>query len=96
MRMARPPHNSEIIVREYVEQERAAKAPDLRINEFFEIITPTILLRDRALSDEEIQEGVIGSGGDGGIDSLYVFVDDVLVSEDTNLNIAKHGARVEV
>jgi AIPR protein len=94
--LVRPPHNSEIIVREYAEQERAAKAPDETINSFFEFIVPSVILRDRGLSDEELRDGVIGSGGDGGIDSLYIFVDDVLVSDDTNLNIAKHGARVDV
>lgn len=94
--MARQPHNSQTILREYVEQQRVERAPDTAFNGFFEFFTPFLLLRDRSLSDDEIEAGSIGGGGDGGIDSMYIFVDDVLVAEDTDLAIAKPGAKVEV
>lgn len=94
--MARQPHNSQTILREYVEQQRVERAPDTNFNDFFEFFTPDLLLRDRGLSDDEIESGLIGGGGDGGIDSMYIFVDDVLVAEDTDLAIAKPGAKVEV
>lgn len=94
--MARAPHNTETIVREFVEDERRNRAPELRINDYFEYFCPRVLLRERGLSDDEIQRGVVGNGGDGGIDSFYIFVDDILVAEDTNFNAIRNGAKVEV
>lgn len=94
--MARAPHNTETVVREYLEQERMTKAPEQNANDFFEFFCPYVLLRDRSLSEEELTNGVIGNGGDGGIDSVYVFVNDVLIVEDTNLAAVRNAPRVEV
>lgn len=81
-------------MREYVEQQRLERNPDAEFNDFFEFFTPQLLLRDHALSEDEISDGLVGGGGDGGIDSMYIFVDEVLVAEDTDLTIAKIGSRV--
>ncbi|MBV9528894.1 AIPR family protein [Sphingomonas sp.] len=94
--MARQPHNSQTILREYVEQQRQERDPDSDFNDFFEFFTAQLLLRDHSLSEDEISEGILGGGSDGGIDSMYIFVDEVLVAEDTDLTIAKTGSRVRV
>lgn len=94
--MARPSHNTQTVLREYVDQQLAERAPSDTFERFFEFFAAHLLLRDRGLSDEEIQGGLIGGGGDGGIDAAYIFVDDILVAEDTDLSIAKSNAKVEV
>ncbi len=40
------------------------------------------VLKDDDLSYEELASGIIDGGGDGGIDSLYLFVNDVAFDED--------------
>lgn len=94
--MARPPHNSQTILREHVEAERLEQAPEESFSDYFEFFVPSILLRERNLAADELSDGVVGEGGDGGVDALYVFVDDVLVSEDTDLSVAKNGALVQL
>ena len=52
---------------------------------FFEIFSAWEILKDFDLSYEEIDSGNIGLGGDGGIDSIYVFHNHELIREDTEL-----------
>ncbi|MES2904107.1 MAG: AIPR family protein [Pseudomonadota bacterium] len=94
--MARAPHNTETIVREFVEGERRTRSPEKTISDYFEYFCPQVLLRDRGLSDDEVERGVVGNGGDGGIDSFYIFVNDILVAEDTVFTAIRNGAKVEV
>jgi hypothetical protein len=51
----------------------------------FEAFAAGTLLRDRNLSDEEVEAGRIGGSMDGGIDAVYVFQDGMLLSEDSDV-----------
>jgi AIPR protein len=51
----------------------------------FEIFACEQVLRKYDLSLEEIEEGVVGGGNDGAIDGVYVFLDDRLLTEDTEV-----------
>ena len=47
------------------------------------------------MSDEEIENGLVGGGGDGGCDGVYLFFNDILVNEEfiSNLdNIPRTGS----
>jgi hypothetical protein len=43
------------------------------------------VLKDRDLSDEEINSGNLGGGDDGGVDALYLFIGDQLVRDETTI-----------
>lgn len=60
-----------------------------RLHEFFEYFSAEIILRQYDLSDEELEKGIVGKGNDGGCDSLFLFINDELVLEDTPLELIK-------
>ncbi|MEV2248873.1 AIPR family protein [Streptomyces sp. NPDC049970] len=51
----------------------------------FEIFASELALRPYGLGLENIQDGIVGSGQDGGIDSVFTFWDDNLLDEDSDL-----------
>ena len=40
------------------------------------------ILKDYDLSDEEIENGIVGSGNDGGCDGIYIFLNKNLIMSD--------------
>ena len=64
-------------------QTKEEQAPEISNDDYFEIFVAQNLLKQEALSYNEIQSGLLGSGGDGGIDAAYVFIDGILLREDT-------------
>ncbi len=52
-----------------------ALAPRMDDGQFFELFCAVELLKPYDLDLDEIQSGVLGGGGDGGIDGFFVFVD---------------------
>lgn len=49
---------------------------------FFEYFSSSQILKDYDLSDDEIENGIVGSSGDGGCDSIYIFLNKNLVLPD--------------
>jgi hypothetical protein len=59
--------------------ERMADAKD---SDAFEVFSAELILKNAELSDAEIQAGISGGGGDGGVDGFFFFIDRVLVQSD--------------
>lgn len=79
--MAKSMTNDQLLIREYIKQQYAAlQFPDQA--SYFEFLAASQALREYDLSDEEIEAGLTGSGGDGGCDGVYLFFNDVLVGDD--------------
>lgn len=74
--------NNQILLNEYIKQEYSEN-PDYanREDEFFEFFSSSQILKDFALSDEEIENGICGGSHDGGCDSIYLLADGVLQDE---------------
>jgi len=66
------------ILREYKKQ----KPQDINSSELFELFTGEQILKDFSLSDEELNEGIIDGGDDGGIDAIYIFLNGQLCTEE--------------
>lgn len=78
--MSKSMTNDQLLIREYVKQQYAA----LQFSDqaaYFEFLAASQALREYDLSDEEIEAGLTGSGGDGGCDGVYLFFNDVLVAQ---------------
>lgn len=88
--------NDKIILEQYIEEQRKAIEPTAKKAEFFEFFVASQILKDHDLSIEEIQAGIVGQGGDGGIDSIHVFANSELIYEDTDLTHLKKGTAIEV
>jgi hypothetical protein len=88
--------NDRIILNEILEQQKTARAPSLTPAAYFELFVTEQVLKDYDLSDEEIESGLVGDGGDGGIDSLYLFVNGELVREDFDASHIKKDAALDL
>ncbi len=76
--------NSRIILDGVLQQRQSEVDPDAKPDSFFEFFTAQQVLKDFDLSYDEIESGLVGNGGDGGIDGIYLLVNGDLVQEDSD------------
>lgn len=67
------------------ERERLRGGPQLPADEAFELFSFEQCLKEYDLSEDEIANGQVGGGDDGGIDGLYCFLNANLVEEDAEV-----------
>ncbi|GAB3803043.1 hypothetical protein GCM10028819_32330 [Spirosoma humi] len=75
--------NDRLIISNILDQQIRDIGSDMTEAKFFEFYCALQILKDYDLSYDEIISGVIGSGNDGGIDSLHIFLNGELIQEDT-------------
>lgn len=78
--------NDQIILEQIIKERSEESQNGLSISEYFEIYAATEILKNHDLSYDDIEYGIVGNGGDGGIDSIYTFVNGELLKEDTPIN----------
>ena len=84
--------NDRIILDDYIAARKEEVEPDLSDADYFEIFSAEQILKKFDLSYEEVVDGIVGGGNDGGIDSLYLFVHDILIREEIDIpNLKKKG-----
>ena len=76
--------NDIILIKQLLSQRRESLAPDMSESDFFQIFAAEQALKDRDLSYDELQDGIVDGGGDGGIDAIYFFVDNMLYREEVD------------
>jgi hypothetical protein len=72
------------------------RASDLKEAEFFERFVAEQVVKDFLLSDDEIEAGLVGGGGDGGVDRLYFLANRQLVADETEFDQPKALTRVDL
>jgi hypothetical protein len=75
--------NERVLLASLVEERRVRVAPELSSEDFFGLFVSEQILWDHSLSWEEIQDGVVDGGDDGGIDSIFAFLNDKLLVDET-------------
>lgn len=88
--------NDKIILDQILEQQRQERAPTASKSDFFEMFVAEQALKDHDLAYEELEAGLTGSGGDGGIDGIYVLVNGEMAQEDIDLTLLKKNVLIEV
>ena len=88
--------NDRIILDEVLAQRRAAVDPSATESTFFEFFTVEQVLKDSDLSYDEIESGLVGDGGDGGIDGIYLLVNGDLVHEDSDYSHLKKEVSLDL
>ena len=76
--------NSQVLLDAIIAQQKNEQAPDYTDADYFELFTAENILKQEALSYDELESGLVGSGGDGGLDSVYFIIDGRLIREDTD------------
>lgn len=62
---------------------KEARAPEVAEDRAFERYCVEQILKDADLSDEDIDYGNFGGGDDGGIDAMYLFMNTILITEES-------------
>jgi hypothetical protein len=81
--------NDEVLLNQLISERAkgrtAGGAEPLADDVAFEIFACEQALRDYDLTDEEIVEGIVGGGDDGGFDGIFTFMNDVLLSDESEI-----------
>lgn len=88
--------NSQTLIDEIVNQDFHEDSTFTDISNYFEYFASSMVLKNLDLSGDEILDGITGKGGDGGIDGMYVFLDDAYISEDTDSNSTAKFSKVDL
>ncbi|WP_082877241.1 AIPR family protein [Comamonas thiooxydans] len=86
--------NDQIILKQIIEEN--CEGEDISINEYFEIYSATEVLKNYDLCYDDILYGISGNGGDGGIDSIYTFINGELIKEDTKINTNSKNNQIDL
>jgi len=88
--------NDQIILEQIIKDKCAESDDELSIPEYFEIYTASEILKDYDLTYDDIVYGIVGDGGDGGIDSIYTFINGEPLKEDTTINVNQKKNHIEL
>jgi hypothetical protein len=87
-------NNDVIVLNSLLEQRRTQIASTIKEDQFFEIFSFEQVLKNYDLSYEELESGKVGAGNDGGIDGIFIFVNDELINEDFNTDEIKRNPEI--
>jgi hypothetical protein len=90
------PKNDPVLLEQALDQRKAEIAPDTTDSDFFELFVAEELLKDHALSYDELASGLVGGGNDGGIDGFWLFANGGLVQEDSDLSNLRRNVELEL
>jgi len=88
--------NQQIILSTLLEQQKASLDSSLKEDDYFHLFVTEQVLKNFELSYDELQEGIVDNGGDGGIDSIYTFVNSELIQRDTDPIDGKRNSIIDV
>lgn len=85
-----------ILIDALVAQLKNEIAPNMEVDEYFELFTSEQILKDYDLSYDELLTGKTGNGGDGGIDSFFMFLNNSLIQPDYTLPEYKKNIEIQL
>lgn len=74
--------NAQIVLENLIEQEFLNNDNYSSISDYFEFFSASQILKNQGLSDDEVDNGIVGKGLDGGCDSIYLFLNNLLITPD--------------
>ncbi len=74
--------NAQILLENLIEQEFRNNDNYSNISDYFEFFSASQILKNQGLSDDEVDNGIVGKGLDGGCDSIYLFLNNLLITPD--------------
>lgn len=77
------------ILKEVLSQKKSEIASNMTDDEFFNLFACEQILKDFELSYDELNDGIVDGGNDGGIDAIYTFINGELLEEDTDYSKLK-------
>lgn len=74
--------NAQILLENLIEQELRSNGGYGNVSDYFEFFSASQILKNQGLSDDEVENGIVGKGLDGGCDSIYLFLNNLLITPD--------------
>lgn len=74
--------NAQILLENLIEQEFQNNDNYSIISDYFEFFSASQILKNQGLSDDEVDNGIVRKGLDGGCDSIYLFLNNLLITPD--------------
>lgn len=74
--------NAQILLENLIEQEFQNNDNYSNISDYFDFFSASQILKNQGLSDDEVDNGIVGKGLDGGCDSIYLFLNNLLITPD--------------
>lgn len=88
--------NDQIILEQIVKERCEESQCGLTIPEYFEIYSASEILKNLELTYDDINYGIVGDGGDGGIDSIYTLINGELLKEDVQINTSQKKNSIDL
>lgn len=88
--------NSQQLLNDVLSQQRRELAPESSDQDYFEVFCAEQILKDYDLSFDELQAGIVDGEHDGGIDSVYAFVNGEAVFEDFDITPFKKDVMIDL
>ena len=88
--------NNQILLDRVLNQYNNEAYPEAGSEDLFELFTAQQILKDFDLPYDELESGLVGGSGDGGIDGMYLFVNGSLVQEDSNYDDLRSDIAIDL
>jgi hypothetical protein len=88
--------NDQVILEQILKKRCAESGDGMSLSDYFEIYSSAEILKDYDLTYDDINYGIVGDGGDGGIDSIYTFINGEPLKEDTEINASQKKNHIEL
>src|SRR5258706_1426785 len=90
------PSNDIVLLDSLVEKSKSYFGERFDKSTLFELFSIDQILKNHDLSFEELEYGHVDGGDDGGIDALYVFIDDNLLTDDIDYAAIRKKPNIEI
>lgn len=77
--------NDLVLLDQILKERQAARETPLPDDQAFELLGCELVMAHADLGQDEIEQGIVGGGNDGGIDGIYVLLGDHLLTEDSDV-----------
>ncbi len=88
--------NDLVLLNQLLDQRLAEIGSGLPESEYFELFSAEQAVKDYDLSYDELEDGIIDGAGDGGIDSVYFFVNNSLYNDEMDIAALKKNASLRL
>lgn len=86
--------NSQIIMETIIKKQ--SEDSEIKYEDYFEIYSSMQILKDKDINYSDAEYSRVGSGGDGGIDTFFTFLNGELIKEDTDYSKNSKNNLIEI
>jgi hypothetical protein len=86
----------DILIKAILKTSKARYGSGLSDGDAFELFTAESILKRFGLTFDEIEGGVVDGKDDGGVDSVYIFVNNAIIASDSDLDSFKSPVEIDL